>query len=702
MRSDPKRLCRRTLRLCCTLALGLVLVVPALPSAQERGNSAGEWRYQSGDAWGTRYSSLDQIDASNFRDLEVQWIWRGDNFSPQPLYLSRSTPSYIDGVLYTVAGYRRTVAAIDPATGETLWTYREPNTKRWEESMRASYGKGVAYTEVEGRGVIYVITPAFFLHALDAKTGEHLEGFGTRVPIPGFPRTGVIDLLADLGYDYDPEDGLPMEVGYITSSSPPIVVNGTVVVGNSHEQGYNQTRLENVPGHVLGYDAKTGEHKWKFNVIPQSESEFGFDTWENDAWQWTGDVSSWAPLSADLERGIVYIPTNAPTIDYFGGFRPGNNLFGTSVIALDVETGQRVWHFQTVHHPIWNYDLPNVPILADVTVDGQAVPMVIQTTKQGMTFAFNRETGEPVWPIEERSVPASVVPTEQLSPTQPFPTKPAPLNPLGLSEEDLIDFTPELKQEALEIMRQYRVGGPYMPPLPDNHTEDVKGWIGCSGGLNISNPAVLDPETGYLYQPSGPQCAGRTVQPGTNVDWGNHGCTSDSGNCTTTGTTVSDWVSCRARSPDRPSVPSCGGVGWGGPQGLPIHKPPYSKITAIDMNTGEHAWEVPVGEAGDQLKRHPALRGLDLSGVGGRGGPLSRAVMMVTKSLLFATEGANGPPVLNAHNKANGQKLGSIELPAPGMYGMMTYMHEGRQHIVVQIAKGGEFAGSLAALRLPD
>ena len=445
------------------------------------------------------------------------------------MYLSRSTPSYIDGVLYTVAGYRRTVAAIDPATGETLWIYREPNTKRWEESMRASYGKGVAYAEVEGRGIIYVITPAFFLHALDAKTGEHLEGFGTRVPIPGFPRTGVIDLLADLGYDYDPEDGIPMEVGHITSSSPPIVVNGTVVVGNSHEQGYNQTRLENVPGHVLGYDAKTGEHKWRFNVIPQSESEFGFDTWENDAWQWTGDVSSWAPLSADLERGIVYIPTNAPTIDYYGGFRPGNNLFGTSVIALDVETGQRAWHFQTVHHPIWNYDLPNVPILVDVTVDGQAVPMVIQTTKQGMTFAFNRETGEPVWPIEERSVPASIVPTEQLSPTQPFPTRPAPLNPLGLSEDDLIDFTPELKQEALEIMRQYRVGGPYMPPLPNNHTEDVKGWIGCSGGLNITNPAVLDPETGFLYQPSGPGCSGRTVQPGADVDAGVHGCTSDSG-----------------------------------------------------------------------------------------------------------------------------------------------------------------------------
>ena len=670
-----------------TLALVLVglLVLPSLSTAQDRGTPDGEWRYQSGDAWGTRYSALDQIDGDNFEELEVAWLWRGDNYGPHPSYVSRSTPSYINGVLYTVTGYRRTVAAIDPSTGETLWTYREPNTKRWEESMRASYGKGVAHEVVNGRDVIYYISPAFFLHAFDALTGEHLEGFGGQVPIPGFPRTGVVDLLADLGYDYDPYNGIPMEVGYITSSSPPIVVNGTVVVGNSHEQGYSQSRIENVPGHILAYDAETGEHKWKFNVIPQSESEFGFDTWENEAWQWTGDVSSWAPLSADLDRGIVYIPTNAPTIDYYGGFRPGDNLFGTSTIALDVETGQRIWHFQTVHHPIWNYDLPNVPILADVNIDGQEVPIAVQTTKQGMTFVFNRETGDPVWPIEERPVPQSIVPGEQLAPTQPFTTRPAPLNPLGLSEDQLIDFTPELRQEAIEIMNQYRVGGPYMPPLPNNHTESVKGWIGCSGGLNITHPAVLDPETGYLYQSSGPGCSGRTVQPGADVDSDTHNCTADSGECTTTGTTISDWV-------------QGGGVGWSGPQGLPIHKPPYSKITAIDLNTGDHAWETAVGSAPERITRHPALRDLDLSDVSG----LGRAVMMASKTLLFATEGSNGPAVLNAHDKTTGAKLGSVELPAPGMYGMMTYSHEGRQFIVVQIGRGGSVPGSLVALALPD
>ena len=684
MTADVQRRWRTARRFGLVVALLVGLMAPGA-AAQQPGTEDAEWRYQSADAGGTRYSPADQVNAENFEELETAWIFRGDNFSPHENYTFKSTPSYIDGVLYTTAGYRRTILAIDPGTGEQIWSYREPHTVRWEQSMRASYGKGVGHSYVDGRLVIYVISPAFFLHAIDGKTGEHLEGFGGQIPLEGFPETGVVDLLAGLGHDFDPYTGLDPKLGYITSSSPPIVVNDTVVIGNSHEQGYSQTRLENVPGDILGYDKRTGEHMWKFNVIPQSESEFGFDTWENDAWQWTGDVSSWAPLAADMERGIVYIPTNAPTIDYYGGFRPGDNLFGTSLIALDVETGNRLWHFQTVHHPIWNYDLPNVPILYDATVDGREVPMVIQTTKQGLTFAFNRVTGEPVWPIEELPVEQSIVPGEKLSPTQPFPTKPAPLEPLLLTEDNIIDFTPELKAEALDIMSQYRIGGPYMPPLPEDHTESVKGWVGCSGGLNITNPASFDPTTGYLYQPSGPGCSGRTVQRGAKADGDTHGCTSSEGDCWTTGTTISDWV---AGGP---------GIGWGGPQGLPIHKPPYNRITAIDMNTGEHVFWAPVGEASDRMKRHPALQGVDLSGVGGGG----RAVSMVTGSLLLTTRGMNGPAVLDARNKLTGELVGTVDLPAPGQYGMMTYMHEGEQYIVVQVAQGGVMQGSLAALKLP-
>ncbi|MGD8728867.1 MAG: PQQ-binding-like beta-propeller repeat protein, partial [Gemmatimonadota bacterium] len=369
-------LCKRAIG----LGLALMVASPALASAQERNNPYGQWRYQSADAWGTRYSPVSQINAENFEDLDVAWVWNADNYGPELEDQFKATPQYINGKLYTVAGHRRTVVAIDPQTGETLWTYREPNTTRWERSMRQNYGKGVAYAELDGRGVIFYISPAFFLHALDAETGRHIENFGARVDLPGFPETGVIDLIPDLVADwepwmnwddpYDPDMGVPRELGYITSSSPPIVVNGTIVVGNSAEQGYNQTRIENVPGDILGYDARTGDYKWKFHVIPRP-GEFGHDTWENDAWRWTGDISSWAPLSADEDLGLVYIPTNPPTIDYFGGFRPGDNLFGTTVIALDVETGQRKWHFQTVHNDQWNYDLPNVPILVDLMVDGR-------------------------------------------------------------------------------------------------------------------------------------------------------------------------------------------------------------------------------------------------------------------------------------------------------------------------------------------
>ena len=311
--------------------------------------------------------------------------------------------------------------------------------------------------------------------------------------------------------------------------------------------------------------------------------------------------------------------------------------------------------------------------------------MVIQTTKQGMTFAFNRVTGEPVWPIEERAVPASVVPGEQLSTTQPFPTRPAPLEALGLPVENVIDFTPELRAEALDIMSNFRIGGPYMPPLPEGHTESVQGWIGCSGGLNITNPATADPTTGILYQPSAPGCSGRLVQPGINTDGDTHACTSSEGDCWTTGTTISDWV-------------QGGGVGWAGPQGLPMHKPPYNRVTAIDMNTGEHLWWVPIGEASDRMQRHPALQGVDLTGVGGG----ARAVSMVAGSLLVSTRGSNGPAVLDARDKLTGELVGTADLPAPGQYGMMTYMHEGHQYIVVQVARGGSFQGSLAALRLPD
>jgi quinoprotein glucose dehydrogenase len=407
---------------------------PPAALAQGPGVENGIWTYLGGDAWHTRYTPATEITADNFDELTMLWRFDAASFGPST---PRATPTYTGDKLITVTGERRHVIALDPGTGELLWSFTEPNTHRYEYSMRKGYGKGVAYAEVPGRGgVVFISTPAFFLWALDADTGEPLEDWGEPIPIPEFSQTGGVDLVPDLiadwgpwqrwqGGPYDANQGIPREIGFITSSSPPIVVNGTVVVSNSAEQGYNQTRIENVPGDILAYDAATGDFKWKFHVIPRP-GEFGHETWENDAWEWTGDVSSWAPMSADPELGLVYIVTNGATIDFYGGFRPGDNLFSTSVIALDAETGERRWHYQMVHHDIWNYDTPVPPVLMDVTVEGREIKGLFQATKTANLFALNRETGEPIWPIVERPVPQSRVPGEKMAPTQPLGPPPPP------------------------------------------------------------------------------------------------------------------------------------------------------------------------------------------------------------------------------------------------------------------------------------
>ena len=528
--------------------------------------------------------------------------------------------------------------------------------------MRKDYGKGVAYAEIDGRDVIYIVSPAFFLTALDAETGYPLEGFGKPVPIEGFPETGVVDMLADLGHEYDPYEGIPLEVGYITSSSPPIVVNDVVVVGNSAEQGYNQSRVENIPGDILGYDAKTGEFLWKFNVLP-GPGEFGHETWENDAWKWTGDISSWAPLSADPNLGIVYIPTNGATVDFYGGFRPGDNLFGTSLIALDVRTGERKWHFQMVKHDIWNYDTPTAPVLLDVTQNGRVVPIVAQVTKQSFVYTFNRETGEPIWPIEDRPVPASKIPGEKLSETQPFPTKPAPYDIQGLTEDDLIDFTPDLRARMIEILEDFDTGPLFQPPLHRDNDYGKQAALWCPGdigGVNIDGPAVADPTTGILYVTSRKHCSTRIIAPGPERD-----AILDA----PTGTTIADYA-------------VLSGFGVRGPDGLNMFKPPYSRITAIDMNTGDHLWWIPVGETPQSVLDHPDLQDMDIPNTGYG---LRVAQMVVTPNLLiYAGNVSDGTPTLFAVDKATGETLAQVEAPADSSYGMMTYVHNDRQYIMLQ------------------
>ena len=691
------------------------------------GTENGEWRYLGGDAGHTRSSPLDQINGDNFADLEVAWLWRGDNFGPNIDYFNRSTPIFVDGILYTVATPRRQVVAIEPATGETLWTFREPETVRHLRSPRQAYGKGVAYAEVNGRGVIYVTSPAFFLWALDAKTGRPLENWGTAVPLDGFPDTGGLDLIPPLVADwgrwqdrsasYDADYGIPRELGMVTASAPPIVVNGVVVVLVGHQPGYGQTRIENVPGDIMGFDAATGAFLWKFHVIPRP-GEFGHETWQNDAWQWSGDMSSWAPASADPDLGLVYIVTNASTVQSYTGHRPGDNLFGGSVLALDVQTGERRWHFQIHRSDQWNYDLPTPPMLMDLTVDGQRIPALIQNTKQGLIFAFNRETGEPIWPIEERAVIQTEVPGNYTSAMQPYPTRPEPVDRIvwdGLTEDYVVDYTPELKQRALEILSYYRTGGLYVPALPENHDNEFFNNVGCLGGGNIiPHPPVADPSTGLMFASHRRTCSAPTFMAptgGVDVDNPNYAVPGAGGatpNSTpTTGTTVVAWLPRGARRPTDTQAPFVRTTGLPTIDGVRLYKPMDNQLSAFQMNTGERSWSLPVGETPEALRNNPRLAGVEIPNTGGAGW----SIQMVAGDLLVQTralsEGTrqirpDAPLELHGRDKLTGEILGTVELPAPGQYGMMTYLHQGKQYIVVQIGSvHTNFPGSLVALALP-
>ncbi len=700
-------------------ALAPLLVSPGPISAQRVGLENGEWHFLGGDAGHTRSNPhLTQIDATNFEDLEVAWIFRGNNFGPITEFTARATPSYANGKLFSVFGGRRQVVAIDPATGELLWTFREPETMRYLRSPRADFGKGVAYAEVDGRGVIFITSPAFFLWAIDAETGRPLEDWGSPTGLGGFSESGVVDLIPTLvgdwepwqdyvsrGGTYDPDLGVPQELGMVTSSAPPIVVNGVVVVLAGHEPSYDQTRIENVPGDVQGFDARTGEFLWKFHVIPRP-GEPGHETWENDAWRFSGDMSQWAPASADPELGLVYLVTNASTVQAYTGHRPGDNLFGGSVLALDVRTGERRWHYQIHRSDQWNYDLPTAPILLDLTVDGQRVPALIQNTKQGLVFALNRETGEPIWPIEERPVMQTQVPGNYTAPTQPYPTRPEPLDPIvlnGITEEFVLDYTPELRARALDILSEFNVGGLYVPSLPWPHDNPYRNNVGCMGGVNIYHPPVADPTTGIMYASHNRACsAPQFLVPTNGVDEprGLPGLSAEAWrgrerHTPTTGTTVAAY----APGGPRESLPTI--------DGLPVYKPLYQALAAYDMNTGEKLWDIPIGETPERIAEHPLLRGVDVPETGGTGFSIQMVIgdllVQTTEDLRGNSEvGENGLPLLHARDKRTGEILASVELPVSGQYGMMTYLHEGKQYIVLQAgsAKQGH-PGSLLALTLP-
>ena len=670
--------------------VALTLGIANIPGVAQQGTY--EWPLITGGNSATRYAPLDQINANNFSTLKVAWEWRGE--VPPGVELgdinARGLPIYVDNLLYTTSGPRRTVVALDPVTGKTIWTFQEPETPRHAYSMRSNHGKGVAYTRINGRGVILVTTPGFFLHALDAKTGQPIDNWGTAVPVRGFPKSGSVDMLKDLIADwqpwldaklpYDPANGLPLSLGYITTSSPPIVVNDVLVIGNSAEQGYNQTRIENVPGDILGYDVRTGKFLWKFHVIPRP-GEFGHETWENDAWKWTGDVSSWAPMSADPQRGLVFIPTNGATIDYFGGFRPGDNLFSTSVIALDVKTGKRVWHQQLVKHDIWNYDTPTAPVLMDVNVQGKGrIPGLFQVTKQSWVYSYNRQTGEPIWPIVDRPAPQSKVPGEKLSATQPHVTKPAPFDFQGRKESDLIDYTPEIRKLALERAKKMELLAELFEPPTHRGNAEGRGPAnicpGGAGGANITGPPAADPQSGFLFITTFNGCSPTILGPASERD-----------NDKMTGKTLAQWVTARGEKPAAAAKPTNDPLA-----GIPdIFKGPIGRLVAINMNTGDHVWMTPHGDSPttqqEAFRANPLLK--DVKNLDTNWGRRGHAAMAATSTLLFATgQTADNAPKLFAIDKRTGKRVGAVATPRLGQYGLMTYMHQGKQYIVLPVNGG--------------
>lgn len=641
----------RTRRFAVAGLLGLVLLAP-LGTAAQQPRVPGEWPSHAGDLSAARYAPLDQIDASNVGDLRVAWRWTSRNFGHRPEPQFRGSPLMVGGVLYTTAGYRRAAVAIHPGTGETLWMHRLDEGERGELGPRVNSGRGVAYWNPgtgEAARIVYV-TPGYRMVALDARTGR---------PVAAFGKHGVVDLMEGLRT----REGVD-PVGAIGSSSPPLVVGDVLVVGSALHVGSAPPSRANIPGDVRGYDARTGELLWRFEVIPEP-GDFGADTWEGDANLYTGNAGVWTTMSADPELGLVYLPTEAPTHDYYGGQRLGDNLFSSSVVALDVRTGERRWHYQLVHHDVWDYDLPAAPILADITVDGREIRALAQITKQGWVYVFDRATGDPVWPIEERPVPPSDVPGERTSPTQPVPSKPPPFTRQGVSLDDAVDFTPEVRARAREILSGLTLGPVFTPLVVADSVDGPAGLLmvpGSTGGGNWEG-GTYDPETGVLYVASQTSPSPLALAPGgeaTDMDY------------------VGRFV--RGASVD----------------GIPLVKPPWGRITAIDLDEGEIVWQMANADTPEALEEHPLLEGVDLP----RTGHPTRVGLLATATLLFSGEGVGGKPVLRAHDKATGEILAELEMPASQTGMPMSYMFEGKQYLVVAVGDR-DTPAELVAFTLP-
>jgi glucose dehydrogenase len=672
----------------------------------------GEWPYYTADLRGSKYSPLDQINASNFSQLEVAWRFKTDSLGSRPEYKLEGTPLMVNGVVYATGGTRRSVVALDAKTGELLWVHSYREGHRAAVAPRQLSGRGVSYwTDGKGDDRILYVTTGYRLIALNAHTGQM---------IPSFGNNGVVDLKQ--GVVFGTGEQIDLETGEIGLHSTPTVVKDVILVGSSMQEGAVVPTHNNTKGLVRAFDVRTGRMLWRYDTIPKP-GEFGNDTWEKDSWAVNGNTGVWTQITVDEDLGLVYLPVEDPTEDYYGGHRPGNNLFADSLVCVDLKTGQRKWYYQLVHHPIWDFDISSAPLLIDATINGVARKIVAQPTKQVWLYTFDRVTGQPIWPIEERPVPQSDVPGERTSPTQPFPTKPPAYARNYLSRDDVIDFTPEMRAQGLEALTHYRWEQTPFVPYVVGKRDGIRGAInlGNSGGGTNWPGASFDPEThivyaqannsqvttGSLRQPPADKSDLRYVSgiEGSEFRYSvaaGFGTAADIPNPTTAASTAPGP---RAGGPATPPR----GEGFFGEgnnlnvQGLSIVKPPYGVLSAIDMDRGELKWQVPHGDTPDAVRNHPALKGMNIPKTG-QGGSVG---LMVTKTLVIlgdpqVTTTPQHPrgAMLRAYDKQTGREVGAVWMPAPQSGSPMTYMVDGKQYIIVAVS-GGNYSGEYLAFALP-
>jgi quinoprotein glucose dehydrogenase len=682
------------------LGAGLMAVLLAGSAAAQTGGQNVDWPVYLGDISGSKFKPLDQINASNFSNLEVAWRFKTDNVGNRPEFKLEGTPLEVNGVVYATAGSRRGVIALDAVTGELLWVHGEKEGARGAAAPRQLSGRGPVYWSDGREARILYTTPGYQLICLDAKTGQRVPSFGTN---------GAVDLKADDDQKIEPD----LTTGEIGWQSAPTVVGDKVLIGSAFREGFTPTSFKNNKGSARAYDVRTGKKIWEFHTIPQ-KGEPGAETWLDNSNTYTGNTGVWTEMTADPVAGLAYIPVEQPTSDFYGGKRPGNGLYGDSLVALDLNTGKVKWYFQLIHHEIWDFDMSSAPLLMDINVGGKPIKAVASPTKMGMLYVFDRITGKPVWPIPERKVEKGTAPGEWYAPTQPIPTKPAAYTRTGVMPDDLIDFTPAMHAEALEVIKKYKIGPIYTPPVvsnpngpiatimvgaanggtnwpggsfnPENHTVYVYGCNDC-----MSLTGLVPPPPGMTDLPYVEGLAGQRI--------------------VMVNAAGADAGADAAPAVKRPARPAAGAGGGGGGfrtvsiQGLPLLKPPYATISAINLDKGDIVWQVAHGDTPDNIRNNPALKGINVPRTGQAGFNIGT---LVTKSLVIAGDGQvtttpdhpRGAP-LRAYDQATGKEVGNVLMPAAQSGSPMTYMVNGKQYIIVAVS-GGDYSGEYICYTLPD